>query len=150
MFLLQLAWLILPHFVNQWKTKPKPVKPNNFELCNCQMSSFTNIQGNCTNFVNLSFSISEYFLERDYLPWIWKDSITHLNDFGVCLKWKPYYMALPLKTALYSVLFSFAPPISLLEPQPRPEGSYKIGSVRLSFRMSVSFIRIGSLVFSEI
>ena len=41
---------------------------------------------------------------------------------------------------------------SLLGPQPRPEGSYKIGSVRpvcpsicLSFRLSVSFLRIGSL-----
>ena len=33
----------------------------------------------------------------------------------------------------------------LLEPRPRLEGSYKIGSVRLSR----SFLRIGSLVFLE-
>ena len=37
----------------------------------------------------------------------------------------------------------------LLDPQPRPEGSYKIGSVRPPFRLSVSFLGIGSLVFSE-
>ena len=41
----------------------------------------------------------------------------------------------------------------LLDPRPRPEGSYKIGSVlpsvRPSFCLSVSFLRIGSLVFSE-
>ena len=39
----------------------------------------------------------------------------------------------------------------LLDPLPRPEGSYKIGSVNpsfcLTFRLSVSFLRIGSLVF---
>ena len=45
----------------------------------------------------------------------------------------------------------------LLDPQPRLEGSYKIGSVCRSFRssfllsfcLSVSFLGIGSLVFSE-
>ena len=44
-----------------------------------------------------------------------------------------------------------------MDPQPRPEGSYEIGSVRLSifpsgrpsFNLSVSFLRIGSLVFSK-
>ena len=39
------------------------------------------------------------------------------------------------------------------DPRPLLEGSYEIGSVRpsfhLSFRLSVSFLRIGSLVFSE-
>ena len=43
------------------------------------------------------------------------------------------------------------------DPQPQSEGSYKIGSIllffclsfRLSFRLSISFLRIGSLVFSK-
>ena len=39
--------------------------------------------------------------------------------------------------------------LPLLDPRPWPEGSYKIGSVRPSFHLSVSFLRIGSLVFSE-
>ena len=43
--------------------------------------------------------------------------------------------------------------IILLEPRPCPEGSNKIGSVhrsvRPSIRLSVRFLRIGSLVFSE-
>ena len=34
-------------------------------------------------------------------------------------------------------------------PRSRPEGSCEIGSFRLSFRQSVSFLRVGSLVFSE-
>ena len=37
----------------------------------------------------------------------------------------------------------------LLDPWPRPEGSCKIGSVHPSFRLSVGFLGIGSLVFSE-
>ena len=45
----------------------------------------------------------------------------------------------------------------LLDPQPGPEGCYKTGSVclsfcpsfHLSFRLSISFLGIGSLVFSE-
>ena len=37
----------------------------------------------------------------------------------------------------------------LLDPRPRLEGSYKIGSVCPSFRLLVSFLGIGSLVFSE-
>ena len=41
----------------------------------------------------------------------------------------------------------------LLNPRSRPEGSYKIGSVcsyfHPSFRLSVHFLVIGSLVFSE-
>ena len=40
-------------------------------------------------------------------------------------------------------------PTALLEPRPRPEGSYKIGFVRPSFCLSLSFLRIGSLNFSE-
>ena len=36
-----------------------------------------------------------------------------------------------------------------LDPLPRPEGSYKIGSVRPSFRLSVRSLGISSLVFSE-
>ena len=36
-----------------------------------------------------------------------------------------------------------------LDPRPRPEGSYEIGSLHPSFRLSVSFLGIGSLVFSE-
>ena len=46
--------------------------------------------------------------------------------------------------------------VCLLDPQHRSEGSYKIGfcpsvflSAHLSARLSVSFLRIGSLVFSE-
>ena len=39
--------------------------------------------------------------------------------------------------------------ILLLDPRPRPEGSCKIGSVRPSFRLFVSFHRISSLVFSH-
>ena len=43
--------------------------------------------------------------------------------------------------------------LSLLDPRPRPEGSYIIGSVRPSFRqsihLSVSFLVIDALVFSE-
>ena len=38
---------------------------------------------------------------------------------------------------------------NILYPWPQPEGPYKIGSACLSFRLSVSFLRIGSLVFSE-
>ena len=42
----------------------------------------------------------------------------------------------------------------LLDPRPRPEGSYKIGCLRPSFRpsfhLSVSFLRIASLVLSGI
>ena len=34
-------------------------------------------------------------------------------------------------------------------PRSQPEGSYKIGSICLSFCMSVSFLRIGSLVSSD-
>ena len=34
-----------------------------------------------------------------------------------------------------------------LDPQPRQDGSYKIASVRPSFRLSISFLVIGSLVF---
>ena len=37
----------------------------------------------------------------------------------------------------------------LLEPRPRPEESYKIASVHPSFRLSVNFLGIVSLVFSE-
>ena len=45
----------------------------------------------------------------------------------------------------------------LLDPRPRPEGSYKIVSVcpsfcpsfHQSFRLSISFLGMGSLVFSE-
>ena len=37
----------------------------------------------------------------------------------------------------------------LLDPWPRPEGSYKIGSVCTYFRLPVSFLGIGSLVSSE-
>ena len=37
----------------------------------------------------------------------------------------------------------------LLDPWPRLEGPYKIGFVCLSFRLSVRFLGIGSLVFSE-
>ena len=37
----------------------------------------------------------------------------------------------------------------LLEPRPRLEGYYKIGSVHPSFRLYVRFLGIGSLVFSE-
>ena len=37
----------------------------------------------------------------------------------------------------------------LLDPRPRLEGSYKIGSVCPSFRLVVSFLVIDSLVFSE-
>ena len=36
-----------------------------------------------------------------------------------------------------------------LYPWPRPEGSYKIGSACPSFCLPVSFLGIGSLVFSE-
>ena len=36
-----------------------------------------------------------------------------------------------------------------MDPRPRPEGSYKLGYVRPSFRLSVRFLGIGSLVFSE-
>ena len=36
-----------------------------------------------------------------------------------------------------------------LDPWPWPEGSCEIGSVRPSFRLSVSFLGIGSLVFPE-
>ena len=38
---------------------------------------------------------------------------------------------------------------NFLNPQSRPEGSYKIESVRPSFRLSVRFLRIGLLVFTE-
>ena len=38
---------------------------------------------------------------------------------------------------------------NILYPWPQPEGPYKIGSACLSFCLSVSFLRIGSLVFSE-
>ena len=37
----------------------------------------------------------------------------------------------------------------LLDPRPRLEGSYKIGSVHPSFCLSLSFLRIASLAFSE-
>ena len=37
----------------------------------------------------------------------------------------------------------------LLDPRPWPEGSYKVGHVHPSFRLFVSFHRIGALVFSE-
>ena len=37
----------------------------------------------------------------------------------------------------------------LLDPRPRLEGSYKIGSVHPSFRLSVRFLGIDLLVFSE-
>ena len=37
----------------------------------------------------------------------------------------------------------------LVGPRPTPEGSNKIVSVRPSFHLSISFLRIGSLVFSE-
>ena len=36
-----------------------------------------------------------------------------------------------------------------LDSRPQSEGSYKVGSVRLSFHLSIGFLRIGSLVFSE-
>ena len=36
-----------------------------------------------------------------------------------------------------------------LDLRPWSEGSYKIGSVRLSFRLSIYFLGIDSLVFSE-
>ena len=38
---------------------------------------------------------------------------------------------------------------TLLEPRSQLEGSYEIGAVRPFFRLSVSFLGIGSLVFSE-
>ena len=37
----------------------------------------------------------------------------------------------------------------LLDPRHQPEGCYKIGSVRPSFRLFVRFLGVGSLVFSE-
>ena len=40
--------------------------------------------------------------------------------------------------------------IYLLDPRPWPEGSYEIGSVRPSIRLSVSFLGIGSLVFFKL
>ena len=39
--------------------------------------------------------------------------------------------------------------VTLLCPWPRPEGSYKVGSVCTSFSLPVGFLGIGSLVFSE-
>ena len=36
-----------------------------------------------------------------------------------------------------------------MDPRPQPEGSYKIGSLCQSFRLSASFLGIGTLVFSE-
>ena len=36
-----------------------------------------------------------------------------------------------------------------LDSRPQSERSYKVGSVRLSFHLSIGFLRIGSLVFSE-
>ena len=38
---------------------------------------------------------------------------------------------------------------TFLDPRPQPEGSCEIGSVRTSFRLSVGFLGIGPLVFSE-
>ena len=46
----------------------------------------------------------------------------------------------------WQIVFGWDP---LLDPWPLPEGSYEIGSVRQSFRLSVSFLGIGALVFSE-
>ena len=40
--------------------------------------------------------------------------------------------------------------LDLLDPRPPPQKSYKIGSVHLSFRLSVSFLGIDSLVFLKL
>lgn len=102
------------------------VKLGKFKFRNCLMSSFTNIWGTCTNFLWLWIFLwvkffcyscvwdkfdsihSKDFLGRNYFPWIWKDSVIHLNDFVICLKWKlTFVYDFPLKTTVSFALFSF-------------------------------------------
>ena len=84
----------------------KGCKSDNFEPHNSLKLSFTNISDLCSNFVeyesflesdspdilalcetNLDDSIdSGNFSVRDYLPLIWKDSITHMHGLAVYLK----------------------------------------------------------------
>ena len=61
-------------------------------------------------------------------------------DIGIV--WKGFFLPGSFKKGCYKLL-------PLLDPRPRLEGSCKIGSDRSSFRLSVSFLGIGSLVFSE-
>ena len=58
----------------------------------------------------------------------------------------PYYRQI---VAFIPDLFSFRRYLTLclLDPRSLSEGSYEIGAVRPSFRLSVSFLGIGSLVF---
>ena len=84
----------------------KAFKPDNFESHNSLKLSFTNIRGLCSNFVdcesflesnssdvlalceiNLDDSInSGNFSVRGYLPFIQKDSSTHMHSLGVYVK----------------------------------------------------------------
>ena len=47
------------------------------------------------------------------------------------------------------MMFKLMLETKLFDPRPRPEGLFKIGAVRPSFSLSVSFLGIGTLVFSE-
>ena len=95
-------------FLTQWimAILSKGCKPDNFQSHNSLKLSITNIQGLCSNFVdcesfleskstdilalcetNLDESIdSGNFSVKDYLPLIWKDSITHMHGLAVYLK----------------------------------------------------------------
>ena len=98
-------------FLSHWimAILSKGCKPGNCESHNSLKLSFTNIWGLCLNFVECEFFLEsnspdiftlcetncfwqflfqllENFSVRDYLPLIWKDSITHMHALAVYMK----------------------------------------------------------------
>ena len=102
----------------------KACKPDNFESRNSLKLSFTNIRGlhsdfvdcepffesNCTDILalcetNLDDSIdSGNFSVRDYLPFIRKDSRTHMHGLAVYVKGIPFARDLSLENSADSYL----------------------------------------------
>ena len=106
----------------------KGCKPDTFELHNSLKLGFMNIQGLCSNFVDCgSFLESNYpdilalcktnlddstnsgtFFVRGYLPFIRKDSTTHMHGLAVYVKEGfPFARDLSLKNSADSYFFSF-------------------------------------------
>ena len=97
---------------------------DNFEPHNSLKLSFTNIRGVCSNFVECeSFLESNFpnilalretnaddsidsgnFSERDYLPLIWKASITHMHGLAVYERWTCFACDLSLENSADSYL----------------------------------------------